>query len=378
MSSYHLSRRGVRVVSCLAVFAVLAGCATSGPAPRPASPMVVEPGPVAAADPAAGPPPVPRELNKVNLPTYRIETPDLLLINALRVIPLPGYRIEPFDSLLVVVANAPPAAPIRDVYPVEPDGKITFGPNYRNERIRVAEMTIEEARAAIIKYLRDQNIKDPEVTVTLSQAGGVQDIRGEHIVGPDGTVRLGVYGSVRVCGLTLDEARAAVEEHLGRFLYRPQVSIDVVGYNSKVYYVITDYAGSGEGVSRQPMTGHETLLDAISQINGLPAVSSKKRIWVARPAPFAGGGPGCPPAGAPAADVILPVDWIGITQMGETATNYQILPGDRVYVMAKPIITFDTAVARVLSPIERLLGVTLLARTTVGAFQGQGVFGTTR
>ena len=28
----------------------------------------------------------------------------------------------------------------------------------------------------------------------------------------------------------------------------------------------------------------------------------------------------------------LSVDWQAITQRGETATNYQILPGDRVYV----------------------------------------------
>jgi polysaccharide export outer membrane protein len=374
VSSYRLSRPRVRVVSCLAALVGLGGCTAPGfvpvsanlPTPpgyvsAPAA-AVVGPDPIATGAPADGPPQLPRELDKVHWPTYRIETPDLLLINALRVLPLPGYRIEPFDALLVVVPNAPPASPIRDVYPVDPDGTINFGPDYSNEKIRVAGLTIAEARAAIVKYLKGHKIES-EVTVTLSQAGGMQDIRGEHIVGPDGTVRLGVYGSVRVCGMTLDEARAAIERHLGQFLYRPQVSVDVVGYNSKVYYVVTDGGGNGEQVVRLPATGNETVLDAISYINGLPPVASKKRVWLSRPS--LPGGP----------RQVLPVDWDAIVRGGETATNYQILPGDRVYVMAKPIITFDTALARFIAPIERVLGVTLLGRTTVGAFQGEEVFG---
>jgi polysaccharide biosynthesis/export protein len=286
-----------------------------------------------------------------------------LLINALRLLPLPGYKIEPSDALLVVVANAPPAAPIRDVYPVDPDGTINLGPNYNNARIRVAGLTVTEARAAIADRLGDLKLKDPDVRVTLSQAGTLQEIRGEHIVGPDGTVRLGVYGSVRVSGMTLDEAKAAIERHLSDYLSRPLIAIDVIGYNSKVYYVVTDGGGSGEQVIRLPATGSETVLDALSYINGLPPVASKERIWLSRP-----GGPGCPRQ-------TLPVDWNAIVRDGETATNYQILPGDRVYVMAEPIITFDTALARVLAPIERLLGITLLGRTTVAAFEGQGAFG---
>src|SRR5688572_24066709 len=116
----------VRVL-CPAVLVGLAGCVAPGSGAMPQSRHVglAEGSPVSAGTPVDGSP-LPRELNKINWPTYRIETPDLLLINALRVIPLPGYKIEPFDALLVVVANAPPAAPIRDVYPVDPDGTINF------------------------------------------------------------------------------------------------------------------------------------------------------------------------------------------------------------------------------------------------------------
>ena len=165
----------------------------------------------------------------------------------------------------------------------------------------------------------------------------MQLIRGEHLVRPDGTVGLGLYGQVYVAGLTLEQAKAAVEAQLSKYLYRPEVSLDVAAYNSKLYYVISDGAGSGESVLPLPSTGNETVLDAVSKAGGLSPVSSKKRIWVARPAPA-----GCD------ADQIMPVDWVNITQRGETATNYQVLPGDRVYVMSQPAIGLDNLLAKTL------------------------------
>jgi polysaccharide biosynthesis/export protein len=366
VSRFRLSRLMVRVLG-LVVLVGPTGCVTPGPGAVDYSARAVmagaSHGPAPVAGRLADGPPVPTELNKINWPTYRIETPDLLLINALRLLPLPDYKIEPSDALVVVVANAPPAAPIRDAYPVDPDGTINLGPNYNNARIRVAGLTVMEARVAIAERLVELKLKDPDVRVTLSQAATLQEIKGEHIVGPDGTVRLGVYGSVQVSGMTLDEAKAAIEDHLSDYLSRPLISVSVIGYNSKVYYVVTDGGGSGEQVIRLPATGSETVLDAVSYISGLPPVASKERIWVSRP-----GGPGCAPQ-------TLPVDWNAIVQAGESATNYQILPGDRVYVMAQPIITFDTTLARIFAPIERTLGIALLGRTTVAAFEGQGTFG---
>jgi polysaccharide export outer membrane protein len=48
------------------------------------------------------------------------------------------------------------------------------------------------------------------------------------------------------------------------------------------------------------------------------------------------------------------------------------MPGDRVYVKAQKLVTIDTALARFFSPIERMLGVTLLGATTVNQIQGRG------
>ncbi len=195
-----------------------------------------------------------------------------------------------------------------------------------------------------------------------------QPIGGPHLVRPDGSIGLGIYGSVQVGGLTLDEAKEAVQNHLSSRIKKEklQVSVDVIAYNSKVYYVITDGGGYGEQVYRFPITGSETVLDAIGQINGLPAVASKKHIWLARRVP----GLSC------AEEQRFDVDWCAITKKGFTATNYQVLPGDRVYVNSDPLISTDTFIAKVISPIERLLGVTLLGSETVNSIRGSNGTGT--
>jgi polysaccharide export outer membrane protein len=305
-------------------------------------------------------PDVPRELDKINLPDYVLEPPDLLVINALRVIPKPPYLIEPGDALfLQYTGEIFPNKPLEGVYTVEPDGVINLGPSYGGT-VKVSDLTLDKAREAVQKHL--EKILKPGagpklgvVSISLAQSRGFQQIRGEHLVRPDGTVSLGAYGKVLVTGLTLDEAKLAIEEQLSKFLAKPEVALDVVGYNSKVFYIIIDQGGGTEQVIRLPVYGSETVLDAIAQINGLPLDVSRKRIWVARPSLGHDD------------DDILPVNWTSVTRGGKADTNYQVLPGDRIYIAPDPVVRFDHVLAKLLLPVERALGITLLGATTVTA-----------
>jgi polysaccharide export outer membrane protein len=58
------------------------------------------------------------------------------------------------------------------------------------------------------------------------------------------------------------------------------------------------------------------------------------------------------------------VDWVGITMRGQTATNYQLMPGDRLYVKAYRATALDVTMARLFAPVERVLGITLLGTST--------------
>ena len=362
-------RRVARGVAC-GVAVAAAGCQTTDGTPRP---LFGERGPLPGQTPRVRPadkaPPadssqLPKELNMVTMPPYMVEAPDFLLIDAKRLIPLPPYKIEPLDVLyLVSPETKQPTAPDRVIdgpYSVQPDGTIDLGPDY-GAPIRVNDMLVADAEKLIQERVRTVYDK-ATVRASLAQAAGTQQIRGEHLVQPDGTVALGLYGAVHVAGRTLPQVKQAIEEHLARFLYKPEVSVQVSAFNSKVYYVITDFAGAGEQVQRIPSTGNERVLDAISYVGGLSAVSSKQ-IWVARPAP-----PGV-------GDQILPVDWKGITRRASTETNFQILPGDRVFVMGQPLTKVDTALGRAFAPIDRTLGTLILGGTASQTLSGNGLFG---
>jgi protein involved in polysaccharide export with SLBB domain len=327
---------------------------------RPAARMPGGEGPVAAPTIAMEPAPpnnapLPVELCKASLPPYIVEPPDILLIDTVRMIPLPPYRIEPLDILLVQVTPTLPNQPISGAFTVTPDGTINLG--YVYGLVRVAGLTLEEAQVVLRTHLT-RAIQNPQVAVALAQSRTIQQVRGEHLVRPDGTISLGTYGCVYVAGMTLAQAKAAIERYLSQFVQNPEISLDVAAYNSKVYYVIADGAGYGQQVYRFPATGNETVLDAISNIGGIPIVGSKRNIWVARPSP-------------PYRQCyqILPVDWEAITLGGATETNYQIFPGDRIYIKSDCLIRFDNMLAKIISPVERLFGVTLLGSATVQSFR---------
>jgi len=321
------------------------GCHTVGLAPQAAP---VDRLPLIASDS------MPRELSKVVLPEYVIEPPDILTIEGIHIVPKPPYRLRALDVLSVQVTGTLPEAPIAGPYAVEPGGLINLGVPYG--AVSVAGKTVEEAEAAILAHLR-KFLQEPEVSASLAQMAAAQQVIGEFLVGPDGSVTLGTYGRVSVVGKTLGEAKAALETHLAQFLDNPEISLNVFAYNSKVYYIVLQGAGLGDGVFRLPVTGNETVLDAIAQIQGLEQVSSK-RIWVARPSRATGN------------VQILPVDWFAITEQASPATNYQILPGDRVFIAEDKWIAWDTQIAKITAPLERIMGFSLLGVGTATRFSG--------
>src|SRR4051795_9403668 len=289
--------------------------------------------------------PVPRELEMVSLPAYVIEPPDILFLQAVKIVPKPPHRLEPFDAILIRVANAFADQPIADAFVITPEGDVDLGPSYG--RVKVVGLTTDEAQAEIRRRL-SQLIDNPIVSVSLAAATGSQQISGEHLVGPDGRVNLSTYGQVYVAGLTLEQARDAIQKHLSNFLDDPQVAVDVFAYNSKTYYVITQGAGQGDAVAQFPITCNETVLGAIAHLGGISQLSSHK-IFIARPAP---NGVGC--------EQILPVNWDEIARGGSTATNYQLMPRDRLYIRGDDIVKFNALVFKYTEPFQRLFGFTSL------------------
>ena len=327
-------------VSLLGLLLVVNGCRT--PATQPARVDCLQPQAM------------PRELCKTVLPPYVIEPPDILLIEAVRIVPKAPYRLKTADILAIQVLGTPADMPITG--PHRSSRAESSALDRATAAVAVAHLTTEEAEIAIREHLR-RFINDPIVTVSVAEIAGKQQISGQHLVGPDGTVTLGIYGSVRVVGMTLPQAKYCIEQYLSQFLDEPEISVEVWAYNSKVYYVVTQGAGLGDAVYRFPVTGNETVLDAISQINGLNQLSSKQ-IWIARP------------TDCPDKCQILPVEWDAITAHATAGTNYQVLPGDRVFVAEDKLVAANNGLAKFLAPVEQIMGFSIFGAGVATRFSG--------
>ena len=258
------------------------------------------------------------------LPSYVLEPPDIITVEAIHLAPKAPYQLRTFDVIMIDVIGTPEEAPITGFFALEPGGRVQLGSGYGS--VKIAGLSADEAEAAITKHLEgaDGNtlrLVAPTVSVRLQRMGDMQQIAGNHTIGPDGYITLGLYGRVYVSGLTIDECREAIEFHLGKSLEHPQVAVGVFLYNSKAYYVILTSA-QGERIVRFPHTGNDMVLDALAHIGDLPPKSSRQ-MWIERPVSNSD------------KPVRLPVDLT-------IKTNYQLLPGDRIMVqMSDPMVQAD-------------------------------------
>jgi polysaccharide biosynthesis/export protein len=275
---------------------------------------------------------------------------------------MPGHAPGPIEG--------PPGGPVEGHLAGPVGGHLAGPPHPHHTPFGVGHAPNEGRKLALPRYV----LAPPDILQIDSLEGLLtQPVRGPHLIRPDGTVSLGAYGEVFVAGYTLEQARVEIAKVIHTRL-NPAVktlkdvldglSVDVLAYNSRAYYVITNRLGFGQIVTRLPITGSETVLDALSQIQGIPPEATGRRIWVARKVPGHGGG-----------DNILTVDWAGIAKRGEMQTNYQLLPGDRLFVQAEAVQQADYGIAKWLSPVQRVLGAILLGSQTVNSIQSGGLGG---
>ena len=114
----------------------------------------------------------------------------------------------------------------------------------------------------------------------------------------------------------------------------------MTAYNSKNYYVQGDVAQPG----KLPITGNETVLDAINYAGGLIPTAAPQNIRLVRPAP-----PGA------CCEQVLPVNLAAIISSGDPTTNYQLMPGDRIVVYRDPIVRGTIFIDRLAAPFQTVL-----------------------
>ena len=223
----------------------------------------------------------------------------------------------------------------------------------------------------------DYVVEPPDLLlVEVLEALPGRPISGERLVRPDGKISLGFYGDVYVAGLTMPEVKEKIVLHLRKYLtdeglglisvaedgLEPEIDpktdkpkmkdpkdsdrifVDVTAYNSKSYYIMGDVLVPG----KLPITGNETVLDAIEYAGGLTPTAAPQNIRLVRPAP-----PGA------CCEQLLPVNLSAITNGGDPTTNYQIMPNDRIIVYRDPIVRLTVFIDRIAAPFQTVVSSTL-------------------
>jgi polysaccharide biosynthesis/export protein len=239
------------------------------------------------------------------------------------------------------------------------------------ETIAMSSIPGEFRKTSLPAYV----VEPPDILmVEVLEALPGRPISGERLVRPDGTITLGFYGDVYVAGLTLPEVKEKIVIHMRKFVNdevlglvehdeqgqafpvapgeSDRVYVDVAGYNSKHYYVQGDVGLPG----RYPITGNETVLDALNFAGGLLPTAAPQNIRLVRPAP-----PGA------SCEQLLPVNYAAIINGGDSTTNYQIMPGDRLVVFRDPIVRTTVFLNRLAEPfslvVNQMLSYGFMVRT---------------
>ena len=185
-----------------------------------------------------------------------------------------------------------------------------------------------------------------------TSSANVAIVSTDQTVAADGTIDLGVYGRVGVAGATVEEIEDRVRIAVCRLtpevceppedlpedpaeaarlierIARGPVSVRLLSPDSVVFYVLGEVAAPGA----YALDGRETVLDALLEAGGLSDRANRCEIILARP------------TGPHECRVVHRVCYDRLVQLGDASTNYQVRPGDRVYVASK---TFCESVQQV-------------------------------
>ena len=146
---------------------------------------------------------------------------------------------------------------------------------------------------------------------------------GDQLVLQDGTIDLGEFGRPVVAGRTVPQIEAEVQRLIAAKAKDKQeeslVNVRLVGRVSKVFYVLGEVNAPGAF----PLSGRETVLDGIVAAGGITRRANTKKVILSRPTQ---------PDGC---RIVLPVCYDNVVQLGDTSTNYQLLPGDRIFLPSK-------------------------------------------
>lgn len=97
------------------------------------------------------------------------------------------------------------------------------------------------------------------------------EVSGQFIINNEGNIQYEFIGDIKIEGLKKDEVKELLVKQLSEYIISPDVIVKIVGYNSKIVYVIGEVGNPGKIYMRgDTITVREALIQA-----GLPRLTAK-------------------------------------------------------------------------------------------------------
>lgn len=97
------------------------------------------------------------------------------------------------------------------------------------------------------------------------------EVSGQYIINKEGAIQYEFVGDLDLIGKTKDEATELIAKALSTYIISPAVTLKIIGYNSKVVYVVGEVGNPGKIFMRgDTITVREALVQA-----GLPLLTAK-------------------------------------------------------------------------------------------------------
>lgn len=181
------------------------------------------------------------------------------------------------------------------------------------------------------------------------------DVRPEPVISravvvrPDGRISFDLIGDVEVEARTVEEIRAEITQRISEFIVSPDVTVELTESRSRRYYVVGQVNRPGSF----PLIGRVTAVEALASSSGGTLFASLNSSRLVRVSAEDAG--------------VFAVRFSDITERGDGRTNYELKPGDIIYVPPNLSARIGLAIQNILFPVQSIVG---LGRTAVGTARG--------
>ena len=159
------------------------------------------------------------------------------------------------------------------------------------------------------------------------------EVSGQYILNNEGKIQYNFVGDIAIAGLTKKQVKDLFVERLSTYIVDPDITVKIVGYNSKLVYVIGEVGIPGKIFMRgDTITVRDALLQA-----GLPLLSAATRRCRLI-TPTADGNAG-----------VKYIDVFKLLYEGDLREDLVMKPGDTLYIPATAL----AKAMRVISPVSQ-------------------------